>query len=108
MTFSKVTAIIQMDKIEQVEEQLKAINVPGISISKVKGYGEYANFYTPDWTSTYARLEVFTSKYRVDVIAKTIIDAAHTGLATDGIVVVSPVEKILKIKTKKEMSAEDL
>lgn len=42
--FRKITAIIQLDKLESVEKSLQAISVPGISVAKVKGYGEYTNF----------------------------------------------------------------
>ncbi|MCG2634838.1 MAG: P-II family nitrogen regulator [Gammaproteobacteria bacterium] len=40
MEFQKVTAIIQQDKLEAVEAGLKHLGVPGISVTKVKGYGD--------------------------------------------------------------------
>ena len=46
MNFRKIVAIIRTDSLENVEAALKAKHVPGVSVTKVKGYGEYANFFT--------------------------------------------------------------
>ena len=45
MNYRKITAIINPGKLEAVEEKFKKLRVPGISISKVKGYGEAPNFF---------------------------------------------------------------
>jgi nitrogen regulatory protein P-II 1 len=76
--------------------------VPGISVTKVKGFGEYVNFYQPDWLCTHVRIEVFTSTLKADEIAEAIIDAAHTGLDGDGIVAILPVESVYHIRTKEK------
>ena len=46
MELRKVTAIIRSSVLEEVEERLRGIGVRGISVTKVKGFGEYANFYS--------------------------------------------------------------
>jgi nitrogen regulatory protein P-II 1 len=102
MEWKKIIAIIRADKLEDVESGLKEINVRGISVTKGKGYGEYANFYTSDWYVNHARLEIYCEASRADEIVNTIIEAAHTGVAGDGIVTVLPVEKIYRIRTKIE------
>lgn len=70
MDFRKVTAIIRGDKLEKVEQRLHELRVPGISVTRVKGYGEYANFYTNDWMTPHARVEIFISARRADEIAQ--------------------------------------
>jgi nitrogen regulatory protein P-II 1 len=102
MEWKTIIAIIRTDKLEGVESRLKEINVRGISVTKGMGYGEYANFFTSDWYVTHARLEIYCEASRTDEIANTIIEAAHTGVAGDGIVTVLPVEKIYRIRTKAE------
>lgn len=102
MMFRKVTAIIRPGRLEAVEGQLRAIGVSGVSVTKVKGFGEYANFYKPDWMCTHLRVEVFTSKLKADEVAETIIEAAHTGIKGDGIVVILPVESVYHIRTKEK------
>ena len=48
MEFSKVIAIIRPDCLRKVEVALQGLAIPGISVSKVRGYGEYADFYERD------------------------------------------------------------
>lgn len=103
MDFRKVTAIIRGDKLEKVEQRLHELRVPGISVTRVKGYGEYANFYTNDWMTPHARVEIFISARRADEIAQAIMEAACSGAAGDGIVAVLPVEKLYKIRHRAEV-----
>jgi len=107
METRKVTAIIGNQRLEAVERRLEEIGVEGVSVSRVKGYGDYRNFYTRDWMTSHARIEVFTDRERADEIARAIMDAAHTGLAGDGIVAVLPVERVYRIRTKSEATQDD-
>ncbi len=108
MKYRKVTAIIRRDRLEKVEHKLQQIGVQGISVTRVKGYGEYADFYARDWMTSYARIEIFTTAEKVDGIAEAIMDAAHVGLSGDGIVAVLPVEKLYRIRTKSEATTEQI
>lgn len=108
MRFRNVTAIIRSDALEKVEQRLHELGVPGISVTRVKGYGEYKNFYSRDWITTHARVEIFIPAPRADEIAQAIMDAAYSGVAGDGIVVVLPVEKIYKIRNRAEVPPDDL
>ncbi len=102
MDFSKITAVIRPDKLEAVEKKLLKLGVPGVSISKGKGFGDYANFFSRDWTTTHVRIEVFIGKHRADEIAEAIMNVAHTGIEGDGLVAVSPVEDIYHIRSKEK------
>lgn len=102
MNFRKVTAIFRSDRLEAVEDRLRSLGVPGVSVTKVKGYGEYANFYTTDWMCSRVRIEVFIGESKAEVIAEAIIDAAHTGIEGDGIVAILPVESVYHIRTKEK------
>ena len=42
--YCKVTAIIRCEVLEKVEQRLQELGVSGISVTRVKGYGDYANF----------------------------------------------------------------
>jgi len=102
MDFCKVTAIIRPDYLEKVEKVLQALGVPGLSVTKVKGYGEYVDFYTPDWMCTHVRVEVFIGQRRGDEVARAIMEAAHTGMIGDGVIAVSPVECVYHIRTRQK------
>lgn len=106
MKFRKVTAIIRPERLEAVEECLKKLVVPGISVTKVKGYGERANFFKPDWLCQHVRIEVFIDVAQADEIAAAIMDAAHTGVEGDGIVAVLPVDSVYHIRTKEKCHYE--
>jgi nitrogen regulatory protein P-II 1 len=106
--FCKVTAIIRSEVLEKVEHRLLEIGVHGFSVMQVKGRGEYTNFYSLDCMTTHARIEVFTAAHRADVIAQAIMDAAHTGVEGDGIVVVLPVHKVYRIRKRAAVLPDEL
>ena len=108
MQLKKVNAIIRTDKLEDVELLLKGMRVKGLSVSHVKGYGEYHNFIAHDWQVQNVRIEIFAEAVRAEEIAKAIIEAAHTGTKGDGIIVMMPVEKVFRIRTKAEARPEEI
>lgn len=110
MEFRKVTAIIKSEVLEKVEQGLRDIGIQGISVTKVKGFGEYANFYSRDWmvSVSHVRIEIFTEKAKVKAIVNAILEAAHLGLPGDGIVVVVPVEQIFRVRTKSVVAAGEI
>jgi len=92
-----VIAIIRTEVLEQVESCLEKLGLEGISVSRVKGYGEYEDFYRRDHMTSYNRLEIFVSEAKAEDIARCIIGAAHSGLPDDGIVSILPVRKFYRI-----------
>jgi len=100
MRYRKVTAIFRIDLLEKVEQRLHQLGVHGLSVTKVKGYGEYADFYAKDWMTNHARIELFTDESDAEVTAQAIMDAASLGMEGDGIVAILPVEKLYRIRTK--------
>jgi nitrogen regulatory protein P-II 1 len=107
MQLKKIVAIIRNQLLEQVEGRLVEMRVKGISVTKVKGYGEYANFFNPNWLVTHARIEIYTEEARVDEIAAAIMDVANTGVEGDGILAVIPVSKLYRIRTKSEITQDE-
>ena len=105
MAFKKIIAILQCSVLEKVENALQEINVSGISVTYIKGYGDYANFFQSPPLVKHARIEIFADERKVDLIISTIIQNAHTGLKGDGLVTVLPVEHIYKIATQSEIAS---
>jgi nitrogen regulatory protein P-II 1 len=108
MELRRIVAIIRGSALEQVEEALKQLGVKGITVSPVKGYGEYANLYKADWMVNNARVEVFANQVEVDTIVTTILDTAHSGTPGDGLVAVMPVEKLYRVRTKTEFEPGEI
>lgn len=105
MELKQVIAIVRTDVIEAVESRLVHLGVPGITISRVKGFGEYANFLTPTWMSAYVRIEIFADVTQAHQIADAIMHAAHTGTAGDGFVSVLPVDQFYRTRDYRELQA---
>lgn len=82
------------------------LNVPGISVTPIKGYGEYENSFRPDHMAEHIQIDVFIGKSRTTEIAEAILDAAHSGSEGDGIVAVIPVESVYHIRTKQKCGDE--
>ncbi len=98
MPFKMVTAYIRMENLAPTEERLRQRGAPGVSVSRVKGFGEHANFFRGDWCTPHARVEVLVEEAEVPDLVSALLDGAHTGLAGDGIIAVLPVEAAYRIR----------
>ena len=103
-----MTAIIRSTALEHVEQRLQGMGIHGMSVSKVRGFGEYANFFKPDPMVDRIRIEVYTHAEEAERIANAVVDAAHSGASGDGIVAVEPVDTILLIRAKRPASADEI
>lgn len=108
MELKKIIAIVRAQVLGDVEDKLVGMRVKGISVTRVKGYGEYDTFINPDYRFTHARIEIYAELSMVDTIVKTILKSAHCGAAGDGIVAVQPVEKLYRIRSGSEVSVSEL
>ncbi len=107
MKFRFITATINILMVDEVKQRLREIAVPGLSVSKTKGYGAYKNFFQRDLMTTHARLQIYAPESRVTEIVEAIMDSGGIGSEDDGIVAISPVETIYRITDKKEVNAEE-
>jgi len=98
--YRKVTAIFRIERLECVERALQDVQVRGVSVTRVKGYGEYVDPYARDWMTEHARIEIFTPAAQAPRIVEAISCAACTGTRGDGIVCVLPVESLRQIRTR--------
>ena len=49
MKCKQIVAYIRPELLEKVRHALQRENVPGLSSSEVRGYGEYSDLNSPDW-----------------------------------------------------------
>lgn len=103
-----VIAIVRMGQLTRVERALRDLPVSGVSVTRVKGYGEYKDFFAADWFAEHARLEIFTGAERAQEIVDAILAAASSGTPGDGIVGVLPVECVWRIRSRAQARAEEL
>lgn len=101
-----VTAIIKPFKLDDVREALSAINVQGITVTEVKGFGrqkghtevyrgaEYAINFLPK-----IKIESAVKSEMVDQVIEAISKAATTGKIGDGKIFITNLEDVVRIRT---------
>lgn len=48
MNYKKIIAILRQGRLEATERRPRELGIPGITVTRVKGYGEYDDFFTND------------------------------------------------------------
>ena len=102
----KVEAIIKPFKLDDVREALSEIGITGMTVTEVKGFGRQKGHtelyrgaeYVVDFLPKMKLEEVVTDDI-VDRCVEAIISAARTGKIGDGKIFVTPVEKVIRIRT---------
>ena len=102
MELRLVVAIIRTHALEAVEKSLQEIGVRGLSVVRVRGYGEHANMFSRDRLVDQVKIEIYVEQDRVDSIVAAILDVAHSESPGNGIVAVLPVEKVYSVSTRRE------
>ncbi len=102
----KIVAIIKPFKIDEVKKALNDVNIEGMTVTEVKGFGRqkgHTEFfrgaeYTVDFLPK-VKIEVVTSEELAPSVVETIMEAARTKKIGDGKIFVSPVEETVRIRT---------
>jgi nitrogen regulatory protein P-II 1 len=102
----KILAIIKPFKVDEVKDALTKININGMTITEVKGFGrqkghkeiyrgaEYQTDFIPK-----VELSIVVDDERVEAVVETIIDSAKTGKIGDGKIFIQPIEDVIRIRT---------
>ena len=101
-----ITAIIKPFKLEEVREALAECGVTGLTVAEVKGFGRQKGHtelyrgaeYVVDFLPK-VKIEVVVASEDADRCVDAIVTAARTGKIGDGKIFVSPVEKVVRIRT---------
>lgn len=102
----KIEAIIKPFKLEDVKEALNALEVNGMTVSEVKGYGRQQGHtelyrgaeYVVDFVPK-IKIEVVVSDEKAQSVIEAIIKSARTGKIGDGKIFVSNIEQAIRIRT---------
>ena len=102
----QITAVIKPFKLEEVREALAEQGVTGLTVTEVKGFGRQKGHtelyrgaeYVVDFLPK-VKLEVVVKTEDVDRCVDAIIRAARTGKIGDGKIFVTPVERVVRIRT---------
>ena len=105
----KIEAIIKPYKLDDVKDALNDIGIKGMTIVEVKGYGRQKGHtevyrgaeYVVDFIPK-IKLEIVVPADQVDLIVEKIRTAANTNKIGDGKIFVSPVERVIRVRTGEE------
>ncbi|MFH2091243.1 MAG: P-II family nitrogen regulator [Pseudomonadota bacterium] len=102
----KILAIIKPFKVDEVKDALTAIDIKGMTISEVKGFGrqkghkeiyrgaEYQTDFIPK-----VEMKIVVDDHQVEEVVETIVKAAKTGKIGDGKIFILPIEDVVRIRT---------
>jgi len=109
-----VTAIVKPFALDEVRSGLEALEVTGMTVAEVAGYGRqrgHTEFYRgADYQVDFVpkvRVEVVVDDLAVEGVVDAVVRAARTGKIGDGKVWVTPVETVVRVRTG-ERGAEAL
>tara|TARA_B100001105_G_scaffold201585_1_gene165278 strand:- start:3228 stop:3620 length:393 start_codon:yes stop_codon:yes gene_type:complete len=90
MAFKYVIAILQPEVIAALEAQLSRVGVGGITLTRVKSFGDYKNFFSRDWATDHTKAELFVDEARVGALLDVLREVTNS--AAPGVVAVLPVD----------------
>ena len=102
----RIDAIIKPFALEEVKTKLAALNVKGLTVTEVKGFGRQKGHselyrgaeYVVDFLPK-VQVTVLAADEQVSPIVSAITGAARTGKIGDGKIFVTPVEEVIRIRT---------
>lgn len=103
---SKIEAVIKPFKLDAVKEALAGLNIQGMTISEVKGFGRQRGHreiyrgaeYNVDFVPK-VKIELIVDSEAVDNVTEVIKTAAQTGKIGDGKIFILPVIDVIRIRT---------
>ena len=103
----KVEAIIREDKVNDVVEALKEIGIMGLNIFEVRGHGRQGGIQLVGRAGTYQvnmlpkiQLNIVLSDRNLEAALEAILKSAHTGEPGDGLIFISPIDEVIRIRTR--------
>jgi nitrogen regulatory protein PII len=101
-----VQAVIKPFKLDDVRDALQKINVQGLTLTEVKGYGRQKGHtelyrgaeYVVDLLPKLS-LEIIVRDDDVDSVVNAIAEAANTGRIGDGKIFIGDVDDVIRIRT---------
>jgi nitrogen regulatory protein P-II 1 len=101
-----ITAVVKPHKWDDVREALETFGVTGMTVTEVSGYGRQKGHTEVYRGAEYdialvpkIRIEIVTDDGDADDVVGIIAKTAQTGRIGDGMVWVSPVETVVRVRT---------
>lgn len=103
----KVEAIIREDKVNDVIDALKEIGIMGLNTFEVRGHGRQGGIQLVGRAGTYQvnmlpkiQVNIVLSERNLEPAVEAILKSAYTGEPGDGLIFVTPVQEVIRIRTR--------
>jgi nitrogen regulatory protein P-II 1 len=96
--YSKVVAIMDILDFTSIHSEVKKLNLPGVSVSTVQGFGDYANTYSECGFSEGLKIEIYTTSEQAQNIAQVLSQLAKEMTEGGGVVAIEPVTDLFNVK----------
>jgi nitrogen regulatory protein P-II 1 len=104
-----IKSIVRPNKVDDVKEALRKLNVSGMTVTEVRGHGKQKGHTAVYRGNEYhvtllpkVQIETVVRDEIVDEAIKAIVLAARTGEIGDGRVFVTPISRCYRIRTGEE------
>ena len=102
----KIEAIVRHFKVEDVKDELSKIDVHGMTVTEVRGFGRQRGHkeqyrgaeYTVDFIPK-VKIEIVVSADVLPKAIETIVSVARTGQVGDGKIFVTDLSDVIRIRT---------
>jgi nitrogen regulatory protein P-II 1 len=103
----KVEAIIRENKVNDVIDALKEIGIMGLNAFEVRGHGRQGGVQLVGRAGTYQvnmlpkiQVNIVLSERNLEPAIEAILKSAYTGEPGDGLIFVTPVQEVIRIRTR--------
>lgn len=97
MNIQRITAIVPIEFLPQLEKNLRDCGVPGVTVEAVRGCGEHPNYFRQDLMQDNARLVLYAVDDSVDEIIEAMAAYARESGCEHGIVSVDSVDRLIHL-----------
>ncbi|MEB3256206.1 MAG: P-II family nitrogen regulator [Synechococcaceae cyanobacterium] len=101
-----ITALVRPSRVDAIKTALVAIEVVGMTVSDARGFGrqkgQVERYRGAEFTVEFlpkTKVVVVVPDEKVDAAVSAILEAARTGAIGDGKIFITPVERVIRIRT---------
>ena len=103
----KIEAIVREDKVNDVKDALSASGIVGLNMFEVRGHGRQGGIQMVGRAGVYQvpmlpkiQINIVLNERNLDEALEVILKSAYTGEPGDGIIFVTPVEDVIRVRTR--------
>lgn len=105
MDYKRIIVILPEEALHTAQARLRELHVGGITVSHVRGYGNYKNPFSKDGMTERAKLELFVEARHVDAVIEALAQLFRHAPPGAGIAAVVPVERFVHLRSLADVCA---